>query len=172
MRIPANLAIILMLPTLAVQFCGAASPRSPHGTRADLIVVEKAKRLMTAYAKGKPIRSYRVALGASPIGPKEREGDKRTPEGAYTIDGRMKNSQYHRSLHISYPSPSDIARAKAGGFNPGGAVMIHGLKNGQGWVGSLHTSMDWTHGCIAVTDPEIEELWRIVPDGTPIHIKP
>ena len=147
-------------------------PPLPIGSRTDLIVVEKAKRLLTAYSGGKVLRIYRVALGTSPVGAKEREGDNRTPEGEYIIDSRLQKSGYHLALHLSYPSPSDIARSKAGGYRPGGAIMIHGIKNGFGWLGSLHTRTDWTRGCIAVTDSEIEELWRIAPNGTHVQIKP
>ena len=144
----------------------------PAGEKADFLVVEKSKRLLTAFSGGKPLRTYTIALGHSPIGAKEREGDNRTPEGEYVIDSRLEKSGYHRALHISYPSPTDVARAKAGHYQPGGAIMIHGIKNGFGWLGKLHTSSDWTKGCIAVTNSEIEELWRITPNGTRIQIKP
>jgi murein L,D-transpeptidase YafK len=149
-----------------------ASPPLPQGTRADLIVVEKANRVLTAFSNGRVLRTYKIALGPSPVGAKEREGDNRTPEGEFIIDSRLEKSGYHRALHISYPRPSDIARAKAGGYQPGGAIMIHGIKNGLGWLGSLHTKSDWTRGCIAVTNSEIEELWRIAPNGTRVQIKP
>jgi murein L,D-transpeptidase YafK len=151
---------------------GSSFSPLPEGTKADLIVVEKAKRVLTAYSKGIVLRSYQVALSTSSVGPKEREGDNRTPEGDFIIDSSLQKSGYHRALHISYPRPSDIARAKAGGYQPGGAIMIHGIKNGFGWLGSLHTKSDWTRGCIAVTNTEIEELWRIVPNGTRVQIKP
>ena len=151
---------------------GTAGEILPSGSRADLLVVEKAKRSLTAYSKGKVIRTYRIALGRSPVGTKEREGDNQTPEGDFIIDGRLEKSGYHRALHVSYPSPADIARAKAGGYQPGGAIMIHGIKNSFGWIGSLHTRSDWTRGCIAVTNPEIEELWWITRNGTKIQIKP
>jgi len=149
-----------------------ASSPIPEGTKADLLVVEKAKRVLTAYSKGRILRIYQVALGRSPVGAKEREGDNRTPEGEFIIDSRIERSGYHRALHISYPKPSDISRAEAGGYQPGGAIMIHGIKNGFGWIGGLHTMSDWTRGCIAVTNPEIEELWRIAPNGTRVQIKP
>ncbi len=157
---------------LASGLIALASSPLPPGTRADLIVVEKANRVLTAFANGKILRNYKIALGRAPVGAKEREGDNRTPEGEFIIDSRLEKSGYHRALHISYPRPSDIARAKAGGYQPGGAIMIHGIKNGFGWLGSLHTKSDWTRGCIAVTNPEIEELWRIAPNGTRVQIKP
>jgi murein L,D-transpeptidase YafK len=164
--------LLAMALFLASGLVVLASSPLPQGARADLIVVEKADRLLTAFSNGKVLRTYKVALGSSPVGAKEREGDNRTPEGEFIIDSRLEKSGYHRALHISYPRPSDIARAKAGGYQPGGAIMIHGIENGFGWLGSLHTKSDWTRGCIAVTDPEIEELWRIAPNGTRVQIKP
>jgi murein L,D-transpeptidase YafK len=103
---------------------------------------------------------------------KEREGDNRTPEGNYLIDSKSSDSQFYKSLHISYPSAEDIARAKANGYSPGGAVLIHGLRNDLKWIGRLHVLKDWTRGCIAVTNEELDEIWRVVPIGTPIEIKP
>ena len=96
----------------------------------------------------------------------------KTPEGLYAIDYRNSHSDFHLSLHISYPGPEDVRRAAVAGVPPGGDIMIHGLPNGMGWLGHAHQKKDWTAGCIAVTDEEIEELWRIVPDGTPIQIRP
>lgn len=112
------------------------------------------------------LRTYRVALGRDPIGHKECEGDGRTPEGRYTIDRRNPKSRYYLALHISYPNESDRARAAAQGLDPGGDIMIHGLKDGV-----VHDD-DWTQGCIAVTDAEMEEIWALVPEGTPISIEP
>ena len=117
------------------------------------------------------IKSYRVSLGRNPLGPKQQEGDKRTPEGLYRIDKRNEKSGFHRALHVSYPESRDFAAAAARGVSPGGDIMIHGLHNGLGWMGKLHRLVDWTAGCIAVTDPEIEEIWAAVPDGTPVEIK-
>jgi murein L,D-transpeptidase YafK len=166
------LFLVAVAMSMAGPMAGIAGEKLPSGSRADLLVIEKAKRSLTAYSSGRPIRTYRIALGRSPIGAKEREGDNRTPEGEFIIDSRLEKSGYHRALHVSYPSPADRARAKAGGYQPGGAIMIHGIKNGFGWLGGLHTGTDWTLGCIAVTNPEIEELWRIVPIGTKVQIKP
>ena len=120
--------------------------------------------------QGKPLKVYRSALGSTPIGHKVREGDGRTPEGSYRIDFRKHNSSFHRALHVSYPNARDIQVATSKGVNPGGAIMIHGARNGFGCLGSLHHLVDWTAGCIAMTNWEIEELWRAVPDGTPIKI--
>lgn len=141
-------------------------------TPADRVVIHKAKRELLLFRRDKVIRSYRVALGTHPVGPKVRQGDGRTPEGAYEIVGRNERSAYHRSLRISYPNAEDRARAAKLGVDPGGDIMIHGLPNGRGYVGKAHRLVDWTAGCIAVTDEEIEEIWRLVPNGTPVEIKP
>lgn len=140
--------------------------------RADRIVVEKAARRLTLFRGQTKLKSYAVALGRSPIGPKEEEGDCRTPEGIYTIDHHKENSDYHLALHVSYPSPGDAAAAATRGVPPGGDIMIHGLRNGSGWIGAFHRLTDWTAGCIAVTDAQIEEIYRAVSDGTPIEIRP
>ncbi len=142
------------------------------GTRADLVVVDKSERRLTLMSGGREVRSYDIALGPSPEGHKQQEGDGRTPEGRYVIDWRNVNSAFHRSLHISYPNAGDRARARRRGVDPGGAIMIHGLPNGMGTLGGLHVASDWTLGCIAVTSEEIEEIWRVVRDGTPIEIGP
>jgi murein L,D-transpeptidase YafK len=139
---------------------------------ADRIIIEKKARRLTLFSKGQQIKAFKVALGRNPVGPKEKEGDNKTPEGVYTIDSRNTKSRYHLSLHISYPSPQDIQRAKSHGGSPGGNVMIHGLMNGFGWVGGFHRWIDWTKGCVAVTNPEIEEIARLVPNGTPVEIRP
>ena len=144
----------------------------PGGTVVDRIVVEKSARELSVFRNGQLLKTYCVALGANPVGPKEQEGDMKTPEGLYTIDYRNPNSDFHLALHISYPSAEDVTRATARGVPAGCDIMIHGLPNGRGWIGDLHRQEDWTAGCIALTDSEIEELWRMVPDGTPIEIRP
>ena len=140
--------------------------------QADRIVIEKARREMTLLSRGKVLRSYKVALGHNPVGPKTRQGDMRTPEGMYTIDARYAHSEYHMALHISYPNAADRAQARKLGLNPGGDILIHGLPNGLGSIGKAHRLWDWTKGCIAVTDGEIEEIFRLVPNGTPVEIGP
>ena len=144
----------------------------PAGLRADRVIVEKQSRQLLLMRGDEVLKSYRVALGGSPAGPKARQGDKKTPEGRYVVDYRNPNSRFHLALHISYPSAADVARATQQGVDPGGAIMIHGLQNGLGWIGRWHRLVDWTDGCVAVTNPEIEEIWRAVPDGTPIEIRP
>jgi murein L,D-transpeptidase YafK len=141
------------------------------GAKADLIVVEKVAHRMTLYAHGRVLKRYTVSIGSGGMEAKTRQGDLLTPEGSYTIDARNAQSCCYRSLHISYPSAADRAVAKARGVKPGGDIMIHGLRNYTGFLGSLHRLIDWTNGCIAVTDDEMDELWRAVPDGTPIRIQ-
>jgi len=144
---------------------------SRHVAAADSLVVEKAAHRLTLYYRGAPVRTYSVALG-NPVGDKQRKGDRRTPVGLYHIDSRNPQSRFHLALHISYPDERHAARARAAGVAPGGDLMIHGLPNGQGDVGADHRQDDWTNGCVAVTDEEIEEIWSAVPIGTPIEIKP
>lgn len=137
--------------------------------QADLVVIEKAARTLTLYVHGRTLASYRVALGAAPIGTKECKGDNRTPEGFYKVSGRKADSDFHRALRLSYPSDHDIARARALGCDPGGDIMIHGLRVD---VGAEHLASDWTRGCVAVTNREIEEIWERVPDGVRVEIRP
>ena len=106
------------------------------------------------------------------MGPKTREGDNKTPEGLYTIDSRNAHSQFHLSLHISYPNAADRARAAKLRVSPGGDIMIHGLPPAYAHLGPLHRKFDWTAGCVAVTDSEIEEIWKLVPIGTVVEIRP
>ena len=140
--------------------------------KADSVLILKKDHLLELFAGGKVIRTYKVALGSGGLAPKEREGDGRTPQGHYIIDARNAVSAYHRALHISYPNAEDRERAARLGVSPGGAVMIHGLPNGKGWVGPAHRLYDWTLGCVAVTDDEINEIWNMVPVGTPVEIRP
>jgi murein L,D-transpeptidase YafK len=144
----------------------------PEDTTADAVLVEKSARRLTLLRDQQPLKTYRISLGRQPIGPKVQEGDRRTPEGAYILDDRNPASGYHRALHVSYPDADDVSRARELGVSPGGDIMIHGIRNRFGWLGRLHRLADWTQGCIAVTNPEIREIWRAVPDGTPITILP
>lgn len=147
-----------------------AGPRGPVAL-ADSVVVEKGARRLTLYHLGRPMRQYRVALGGQPVGDKVRAGDRRTPEGMFYIEGRNANSEFHLSLRLSYPDLRHKAQADSLGLSPGGDIMIHGLPRGRASLGALHRKSDWTNGCVALTDQEIEELWRSVPDGTPVEIK-
>ena len=139
---------------------------------ADRVVVLKKERTLQLLSQGRVVKAYRVALGGDPVGPKARQGDHRTPEGAYVLDSRNVHSQFYKSIHISYPSTRDRAAARAQGVSPGGDVFVHGLPKGYGWVGASHRLKDWTDGCIAVTNEEIDEIWAAVADGTPIEIRP
>jgi murein L,D-transpeptidase YafK len=144
----------------------------PHDALADRVLVEKSARRLTLWQGETALKTYRVSLGREPVAPKEFEGDQRTPEGLYTIDFHKPDSDYHLALHISYPDQRDIDRAAPHNRSAGSDIMIHGLRNGDGWIGAFHRQSDWTAGCIAVTDFEIEEIYRAVPDGTPIEIRP
>jgi tetratricopeptide (TPR) repeat protein len=139
---------------------------------ADKIVIEKKSRRLMLISKGEVLKTYKIALGGNPIGPKEMQGDNKTPEGTYFIDSRNNDSHYHLSLHISYPNEKDKKRAKELGVAPGGNIMIHGIKKGLSWVGKAQAEVDWTKGCIAVTDEEIEEICKLAPNGTIVEIRP
>jgi murein L,D-transpeptidase YafK len=136
------------------------------------IVVVKAARTMTLIRDGKVLKTYKVALSREPVGAKERAGDHRVPEGEYLVDSKNPDSRFHLALHISYPNTADRERARKLGVKPGGNIEIHGLDSKYAWVGSLQRQVDWTDGCIAVTNAEIEEIWRLVPVGTPVEIRP
>ena len=140
----------------------------------DNILVEKNNRKMYLRYGKKNIREYNIRLGPNPIGHKEQEGDGKTPEGKYIISGRNPKSSYHLSLRISYPNSADKANAAAKKVKPGGDIMIHGYPNytPNAAFDIVHNNYDWTAGCIAVTDEEIEEIWELVPDGAKIEIKP
>jgi murein L,D-transpeptidase YafK len=144
----------------------------PDGATADRVVVMKKNRTLTLMRHGKELKTYKISLGGAPLGPKSREGDHKTPEGVYVLDWRNPQSRFYRSIHISYPSAQDRERAKSLGVSPGGDVFVHGLPNGFGWIGRGQRLKDWTDGCIAVTDGEMDEIWRAVPDGTVIEINP
>jgi murein L,D-transpeptidase YafK len=145
---------------------------TPLGVTVDRVVVYKRERKLVLLSEGKEIRSYKVALGSAPVGPKTRQGDHKTPEGTYLLDSRNSESQFYKSLHVSYPNSKDVTAAKKLGVSPGGDIMVHGLPKKYAWLGKSHTLHDWTDGCIAVTDEEMDEIWKMVRLGTPIDIKP
>jgi murein L,D-transpeptidase YafK len=138
----------------------------------DRIIIEKSKRTMTLLRQHQTVGVYRVALGRDPIGPKVMQGDNRTPEGLYFVDYKVRNSVYHRALHLTYPNLDDLTRADSLGISPGGDVMIHGMSKKQLWMGDVQYLFDWTNGCIALTNSEIEEIWDLVLPWTPVEIKP
>lgn len=138
----------------------------------DKIVIKKGQRQLLLMNRGHVVKEYKIALGRNPEGHKQCEGDNRTPEGLYTVDWKTDKSQYHMALHVSYPSRADRDSARKQGCSPGGDIMIHGLPRNLGWLGGLHRLVDWTRGCIAVTNAEIEEIFGLVRVGTPIQINP
>jgi len=147
-------------------------PASMTLSNIDYILVEKEKRSLCVYSEGKMLKQYKVALGFSAIGNKEHEGDGKTPEGKYYIISKNPKSSYHLSLKISYPSENDLRIAMSRGLKPGSNIMIHGIRKGFGWIGKYHALLNWTRGCIAVTNQEIEEIYFAVSVGTIIEIKP
>lgn len=148
------------------------TPDLPHGTVITKILVEKSKRHMSVFKGDTLLKTYHISLGNTPTGAKMQEGDGKTPEGMYIIDDKNEHSDYHKNLGVSYPSEADKSRAASMHVPPGGDIKIHGLPNGKHWMGRLHLFTDWTAGCIAVTDPEIDELFELVKVGTPIEIRP
>jgi len=149
-------------------------PEEASGAKvqADKVVVIKSKRIMMLMRDSDILKVYRVALGKQPNGHKLKHGDQRTPEGTYILDSRKSDSKFYRAIHISYPNESDLLTAKMSGFSPGGSIMIHGLPKKLEDIGKAHRLWDWTDGCIAVTNSEMEEIWEFVPDNIPIEIKP
>ena len=167
MRLLAPLSLLLAVlagaPTLAQQ--------ARAGEKADLVVVDKSERTLWVYQDGKAIRTYRgLQFGDAPRGHKRFQGDEKTPEGRYTLDYANPQSSYYLSLHVSYPNAQDRAYAQARGRSPGGDIFIHGQPNGMPF--DERVEGDWTDGCIALSNREIAEIWSLVPDGTPIHIRP
>ena len=145
-----------MLGLLAVLLPLRATPqKSAH---IDSILILKKAHLLELLSNGKVIQTYKVALGQGGLAPKRKQGDALTPEGHYTIDARNAASHYHKALHVSYPNADDRKRAAQLGVAPGGDIMIHGLPNGKGAIGSAHRLYDWTLSCIAVTDQEIDAI--------------
>lgn len=138
----------------------------------DKILIIKSKRTMLLLKENEIVRAYRVALGKNPKGHKLMEGDKRTPEGLYFVDAKNQKSNFHLSLKISYPNERDLEQAMRLGVKPGGMIMIHGVAKGMEKLGLKHRQMDWTDGCVAVTNREIEEIWSLVEEGTPVEIQP
>jgi len=169
--IPAALAAAVLLFSFCVPVPALGLSPAMDGP-VDRIIIEKSKRTMTLLKQDREVRTYKIALGRDPVGPKVRQGDNRTPEGIYYIDYKVRNSAYHRALHLSYPNPDDVERARALGVPPGGSIMIHGMKNDHLWMGDVQYLFNWTNGCIALTNREIEEVWALVSPWTPVEIRP
>jgi len=138
----------------------------------EYLLVKKSERKLYLMRNEKPFRQYKIALGKNPLGHKQHAGDNRTPEGRYVLDWRRISPKYHKSIHISYPDEQDIQSAKQRGVDPGNMIMIHGLPEGIDWKGLSIQNVDWTNGCIALTNEEIDEIWNLVKDGTLIKITP
>ncbi|MDX9873708.1 MAG: L,D-transpeptidase family protein [Spongiibacteraceae bacterium] len=163
----------LLLFSFALLWVGGwTTPVLAADLKADLVVVEKSQRRLYLLRDGEPIRSYRVALGPRPWGHKQHAGDDRTPEGWYILDLKKADSEFYRAIRISYPNLMDRVRAEQAGLDPGGAIMIHGQPANSEQPPELAQLFNWTSGCIAVTNEEMDEIWAAVDVGTPIHIKP
>jgi len=163
MRILLSAILISLLPILSF---------ASNLPQADLVVVYKSTRTMALIKDGQPFREYSISLGENPQGHKEKEGDKRTPEGEYFLDWRRDGDYYHRSIHISYPNEEDREAARRRGVKPGGMIMIHGIPKMYERVADVLKERDWTDGCIALNNEEMNEIWNLVRDGTPIRIMP
>jgi murein L,D-transpeptidase YafK len=171
-----SMGTALIAYLLAFGAIGCSSGRTiglePAKQKADQIIVVKSTHTMTLMEKGQILKVYKIAIGRGPKGPKDHEGDHKTPEGEYLIDQKNSKSRFHLALHVSYPNAADRKRAQDEGLDPGGAIMIHGVEDCFSWLGPLLRHVDWTDGCIAVTNSEIEEIWRLVPVGTSVAIRP
>ena len=170
------ISTLLLVPFLLAGFaCGdpatAQLPRA-EPAKADLVIVRKKDRTLELRRDGRVIKAFPIALGPRPAGPKRKEGDGRTPEGVYTLDWRNSNSQFYRAIHVSYPRGDDGLHALRWGVSPGGLIMLHGLPNGVSAAQVGHPWSDWTNGCIAVTNEEMDQIWSMVEDGTTIIIYP
>jgi murein L,D-transpeptidase YafK len=160
MRIIA-IIILLLVPTASLGI-----------EKADMVLVIKSDSKLYLKKNGEILKEYHVAFGANPEGHKKQEGDERTPEGSYILDYKKSDSAFYKSIHISYPNEADKKRAKEAGVNPGGFIMIHGQKNGLGWLSWITQRFNWTDGCIAVTNSAMDGIWNSVNVGTPIEIQP
>ncbi len=138
---------------------------------ADRVVVIKNENRLVLFRNGEILKDYKISIGRNP-GRKVRKGDNRTPEGIYIIDRHNPRSSFYKALHISYPNASDVRAARRLGASPGGKVLIHGLPEGFEDFGEAQSSCNWTRGCIAVSNADMDEIWELVPDGTPVEITP
>lgn len=144
-----------------------------HGAqKAESVLVKKSEAKLYLLSEGSAFKEFDVVFGGNPIGHKQQEGDERTPEGDYVLDYKKADSSFYKAIHISYPNAADIKRAESLGVSPGGQIMIHGQRNGLGWLALLSQQFNWTNGCIAVTNAEMDFIWKSVEPGTPIKILP
>ncbi len=149
-----------------------SNKKLPANAKVDRVLVEKSARTMSVYQQGVLLKQYTVSLGFTPKGHKQVEGDGKTPEGIYQLDWRNPNSIAYLSFHINYPNAKDRAHAAALGVSPGGEIMVHGLYNAWKDMNPARIKADWTNGCVAVSNADMDELWRAVPDGPTIEIRP
>jgi murein L,D-transpeptidase YafK len=172
MKIRRSKSWLMVSIGILLTLSGAAAQSVDENKRVDRILILKSARTMTLESGGQPLKTYKVALGGQPVGAKQQQGDHKTPEGTYLIDAKNAHSQFYRALHLSYPNAQDRLQARKLGVSPGGDVEIHGLGKKYGWIGARHRLSDWTDGCVAVTNEEIEEIFRLVPAGTRVEIRP
>jgi murein L,D-transpeptidase YafK len=158
--------LLLLLSSL----CWSKAQTSKPAVKVDRIIVVKSTRTLTLMTESKVLKAFKVALSREPVGAKERAGDHKVPEGEYVVDSKVPHSRFHLGLHISYPNAADCERARTLAVKPGGNIEIHGLDSKYAWVGSLQRYVDWTDGCIAVTNLEIEEIYNLVAVGTLVEI--
>ncbi|WP_295384147.1 L,D-transpeptidase family protein [uncultured Thiodictyon sp.] len=172
-RVTQGLAAALAVTvTLTLGGCGGGGAKTVKADYADRVLVKKSERKLQLLKSGQVLKEYKVSLSDNPRGHKIQEGDKRTPVGDYILDWRNPNSNYHKAIHVSYPNARDVQLAQYLGVQPGGMIMLHGLPNGttSPVVRADYHKLDWTNGCIALQDQDIDEIWRLVRDGTPIRI--
>lgn len=161
-----------VLYALLISLTLIAAPCTYAGEKADLVVVEKSKNLLSLYKTGRLLASYHAVFGGNAVGPKEMKDDGKTPEGRYILDSKKSDSAFHKAFHVSYPNSKDIARARKLDVDPGGDIMVHGQKNGLGWVSFISQRFNWSRGCIALSNKDIDAMWEAVDGGTPIDILP
>ena len=161
-----KLATIAFISLSIIPTAWAADPAITH------VRVLKGQHKLQLLAGDRVVRDFHVVFGENPRGHKAQEGDERTPEGTYTLDYKKPDSAFHKAIHISYPNARDVAAAKVRGVSPGGQVMIHGQKNGLGWLAPVSQRFNWTNGCIALTNADMDVVWSMVKVGTPIEIVP
>lgn len=168
-------AWLRLLPLLVLAVLGTAAPPGATASAiemADRVVVRKSERRLLLMRGERVLRSFDVALGLSPTGHKQREGDFRTPEGNYRLAGRNPNSDFFLAIQVNYPGPDDLRRASQEGVDPGGLIMIHGQPNRPSKPLEYYQTRDWTNGCIAVSNADMVDIWLMTPDNTPIQILP
>ena len=162
--------VVVIIAVAGIALLSRGRP-SNQQTASKVLVLKTEHKLLLLDDGNNVMRTYSIAIGRGGVEPKQRQGDHKSPEGLYVIDRHKKDSRFHRVLHVSYPNDIDREQARRLGVDAGGDIMIHGIQNGLGWLGPLHRAVDWTDGCIAVTDAEIEEIYSAVPDRTLVEIR-